>query len=738
MSFSPPLLPLEMWGGIECTINRVGDTYFDQLERNGHLNRPGDLQRFAELGIRKIRYPIQWERIAPHGLERADWSWADERLQLLRELGITPIVGLTHHGSGPRSTSLVEPAFPQKLAQFAAAVAQRYPWVEYYTPVNEPLTTARFSGLYGLWYPHGRDEGTFVRALVNQCRAVMLSMQAIRRINPAAQLIQTEDLGKAFSSPLLRRQAAWENERRWLSFDLLCGCLDRDHLMWEYLVASGISEQELDWFLEHPCPPDVMGIDYYVTSERFLDEHYERYPSQYHADNGKQKYADVEVVRVDTGSALPVGHYERLCEAWERYQRPLAITEAHLGATRDEQIRWLVEAWGACQKLRGEGAQVHAVTAWSLLGAYDWNTLVTRVTDFYESGVFDVRASSPRPTALAHIVRSLASGEEPHHPVLAQPGWWKRPHRFLYHSYPDDLSAPPASNQSFAVTGRERPLLIVGGTEKLVNMFALCCDLRSLPYRLLTQQEIGASEAHCVQSTLEKLQPWAVLSLIGSDDAPLKAHGSDDWGREQVRAAALIADACRHHGSSLLAFSSDAVFDGMRPAPYLESAAVAPVCPLGRTQAQIEKQTLRRCPAALLVRTGPLFGPWGFSRQVSVPQRVVRQHIGVTNQTVVSPTYVPDMVDACLDLLVDGEKGYWHLANLGSLKWADFMYRVADTEHMQTASAVEEPHARQPIAFSRSTLRLLHSEHGQLLPSLDDALARYAKESGGEQEQPVA
>src|SRR5437588_6890436 len=89
--------PLELWGGVECIINRVGDAYYDQLERNGHLRRLDDLDLFAELGIRALRYPVQWERIAPNGLGNADWSWADERLERLRALGIRPFVGLVHH-----------------------------------------------------------------------------------------------------------------------------------------------------------------------------------------------------------------------------------------------------------------------------------------------------------------------------------------------------------------------------------------------------------------------------------------------------------------------------------------------------------------------------------------------------------------------------------------------------------------------------------------------------------------
>jgi dTDP-4-dehydrorhamnose reductase len=115
----------------------VGDQYFDQLERNGHASRIDDLDLFAELGVRAIRYPVLWERTAPNGEMSADWSWADERLERLRELGIRPIVGLVHHGSGPRHTSLIDPAFPEELAKFARAVAERYPWVE----ITHPSTS---------------------------------------------------------------------------------------------------------------------------------------------------------------------------------------------------------------------------------------------------------------------------------------------------------------------------------------------------------------------------------------------------------------------------------------------------------------------------------------------------------------------------------------------------------------------------------------------------------------------
>ena len=114
----------EVWGGVECTVNRVGDNYFDQLERSGHRDRLADLDRFASLGFKTLRYPILLERVAPNGLKEADWTWPDQRVTRLRELGITPIAGLVHHGSGPRHTSLLDPSFPLLLAEYAGAVAR--------------------------------------------------------------------------------------------------------------------------------------------------------------------------------------------------------------------------------------------------------------------------------------------------------------------------------------------------------------------------------------------------------------------------------------------------------------------------------------------------------------------------------------------------------------------------------------------------------------------------------------
>ena len=245
----------EVWGGIECTINRVQNSFRDQIFYSGHYTRQGDIEAFAALGIKKLRYPVLWEFHQPLQNKAIDWSWIEKQLSTIRDYGIAPIAGLLHHGSGPAFTDLLDKEFAFKLATYAAAVAKKFPWLEYYTPVNEPLTTARFSGLYGIWYPHIKDELSFARILLNQLKGVVLSMQAIRKINPKAKLIQTEDLSKTHSTSLLSYQADFENERRWLTYDLLCGNVDQQHFFWNYFISMGIDKEDLEFFLENACPP---------------------------------------------------------------------------------------------------------------------------------------------------------------------------------------------------------------------------------------------------------------------------------------------------------------------------------------------------------------------------------------------------------------------------------------------------------------------------------------------------
>jgi dTDP-4-dehydrorhamnose reductase len=467
---------LELWGGLECSVVRIGGDVRNQIVETDHHERAGDLGLVAELGIRTLRYPVLWETVS-RSPDDGDWRWHDARLKQLRTLGMSPIAGLMHHGSGPFWCDVLHPDFPAALARHAANVARRYRWITMFTPVNEPMTTARLCGLYGHWYPHGRDEATCFAVVVAECLATAAAMREIIRITPSAKLVQTEDIGRVFATPLLQYQADHENERRWLALDLLAGRVDRHHPFHRRLIDHGIDERHLDWLAQNPCPPDIIGIDQYLTSDRFLDEKTENYLGEAPGGNQWHSYVDVAAVGAGLPAALS-GFLPRIKEAWNRYSIPLALTEVHNGCTREEQLRWLKEAWDAANAARAGGIDLRAVSIWSLFGAADWNSLLTRRKGFYESGAFDVRFSPPRPTGIATFAREVICSGSFDHPVLDRPGWWRADER---------RTASPL-----------RPILLAQ-SDGLARTVIGCCEARRLD---TTTPESQASDAG---------KPWAAV-----------------------------------------------------------------------------------------------------------------------------------------------------------------------------------------------------------------------------------
>ncbi|MDB5438325.1 MAG: dTDP-4-dehydrorhamnose reductase, partial [Caulobacteraceae bacterium] len=664
---------VELWGGHECTVNRIRDRYFDQTRRSGHQDRVSDLDLFAELGVKALRYPVLWERTAPKAPDRCDFSWSDERLDRLRVLGVRPIIGLLHHGSGPRYTSLLDPGLARGLADFARRVAERYPWVEDWTPVNEPLTTARFSALYGHWYPHRRDESAFWLALFGQIEAVALSMAEIRKVIPAARLIQTEDLGRTYATPGISHQAEFDNHRRWMTWDLLCGRVGREHPLWDRLSRFGLSDR-VRRLADSPCPPDVIGVNHYLTSDRLLDHRLEAYPTHAQGGNAFVRFADVEAIRVL--QPAPAGLEGAMEEAWGRYGRPIALTEVHNGCTREEQVRWFASAWEAAARLRRGGADVRAVTAWSLLGAYDWDSLLTHNADHYEPGAYDVRAVAPRPTALARAIKALGAGKAA--PTQCRgPGWWDRDIRLTYGPVVRGFD-PHRTHRRIGGHDETAPILIVGGRGLVGEAFARACEWRGLAYSAPRRAELDLADPASVEICLKRYRPWAVINAAGS----VRLHAAHKAGAPSgldPRAAMGLASACAEANLAFVSFSCGSVFGKAAGRPFVETDEPAAACELGQAHVAIEQAVLGY-GRSLIVRSCGVFSDSARPHYVgeAVRRLVGGQRIAVVDEGLISPTFAPDLANATLDLLIDGEAGIWHLANGGALRPSDFLRRLAE------------------------------------------------------------
>jgi dTDP-4-dehydrorhamnose reductase len=711
---------VDVWGGLECTINRVGDQYFDQLEYSGHYDRISDLDLVASLGIKTLRYPVIWEK---HQMQKdvpIDWERTERYLNRLRDLDVCPIVGLVHHGSGPAYVNFYDGSFEEGLAIYARTVAEKFPWLEYYTPVNEPLTTARFCGLYGHWYPHKHSDYDFFKVLLSECKGTVMAMKAIREVNPAAKLIQTDDLGKCHSTAGLAYQAEFENERRWLSYELLAGKLDPEKYMWKYMIDSGITEEELQYFQENSCPPDVCGFNYYLTSERYLDDDMNKYPEQYRGGNGKDQYADVHTAIVELDKET--GPYVMLKEAWERLQLPMAITECHLYSPREEQMRWFNDMWNTVNKLKQEGIDIRAITAWALFGLHGWNKLCTQPNGEYEPGVFNLNSGVPRPTAMVPYLQALTRDRNYQHPVLENEGWWKRDinkiSTGIETTIPSIIGKRDLSSQ---------PLLIIGKNGSLGTALSKAATERNIHYELLSRAELDITKAEHLQQTIERINPWAIINAAGYVKVDEAENEMMTCLRANTEGPANLAHVCEQNNIKLLSFSSDMVFDGKKFAPYTESDAVSPLNNYGRSKARAEEKVLAINPNALIVRTSSFFGPWDEYNFATKTLRDLAENnrVQAAHDVFVSPTYLPDLAHESLNILLDNEFGIFHLTNQGVISWADFARKIARKagydENLIHVVSVNSIGGNALIP----TYSALTSEKGMVLPDLEDALQRY-------------
>jgi dTDP-4-dehydrorhamnose reductase len=117
--------------------------------------------------------------------------------------------------------------------------------------------------------------------------------------------------------------------------------------------------------------------------------------------------------------------------------------------------------------------------------------------------------------------------------------------------------------------------------------------------------------------------------------------------------------------------SSDLVFNGAVTQPYVKTDAISPLNVYGSSKALAEKRVLQACPTLLLIRTSAFLSPWDEYNFVTIAVRQLSagEEFLAAQDIIVSPTYVPDLVNASLDLLIDSETGLWHLANIINVKF---------------------------------------------------------------------
>lgn len=342
--------------GIENSIPTInnGKTRVDEMELCGHYDRwQEDFDLVEEMGIRFLRYGPALHRTFL-GADKYDWEFADLAFTDLYSRDIVPIVDLCHFGVPDWIGNFQNPDFPELFASYAKAFAERYPFVQLYTPINEMYICAMFSALYGWWNEQLTSDKAFVNALKNIVKANVLAMESILDVRPDALFIQSESSEYFHAEdPQSIKPAEIMNAKRFLSLDLNYGRRVESE-MYEYLMDNGMTREEYHFFLEHQLKHHcIMGNDYYVTNEHRVSS---------------------------DGMTRPSGEvfgYDGITwQYFDRYRLPVMHTETNIqeGPNGDEAVNWLWKEWANVLRVRNDGIPIVGFTWYSLTDQVDWDT----------------------------------------------------------------------------------------------------------------------------------------------------------------------------------------------------------------------------------------------------------------------------------------------------------------------------------------------------------------------------
>ena len=364
--------------GIECSNPTIagGKVRRDLLAETFHYDRwKEDLGLVAELGIKTLRYGLPVHKICASA-SQYDWEFADLAMAEIRRLKIEPILDLMHFGVPDAWGDFQNPELPILFCDYCDKVAERYPWVRFYTPVNEIYVTVRNSARDGLWNEQKKDDRSFVTAMKNAVAADIMGCQTLAARRNDLIVVQSESAEfthELSTSP--SDKVKLDNQLRFLSLDLLYANPPSADVML-FLLDNGLTREEYAWFMKGEPPGyQIMGCDYYGRNEKIIKP-----------DGKTCSGEDV------------LGWYQIVREYFERYKKPVMHTETNVF---DPELagQWLWKQWANALRMRRDGVPVLGFTWYSLIDQVDWDSqLAQKKGTVNACGLYDLDRK-PRPVA---------------------------------------------------------------------------------------------------------------------------------------------------------------------------------------------------------------------------------------------------------------------------------------------------------------------------------------------------
>jgi dTDP-4-dehydrorhamnose reductase len=249
----------------------------------------------------------------------------------------------------------------------------------------------------------------------------------------------------------------------------------------------------------------------------------------------------------------------------------------------------------------------------------------------------------------------------------------------------------------------------------------------------LARSDVELADPRAVRPAFERARPDVVLHPAAYTKVDLAESEPERAYADNARASAQVADAARHVGARLIAFSTDYVFAGDLDRPYHEYDATGPTTVYGRTKLAAEAAVRAHCPDHLILRIAWLYGLGGPSFVHAIVRRAREGHpLRVVDDQVGNPTSCGAVAKLTVELLDVPLVGTAHATCEGEATWFDFaqsfLERLRLDVPLEPCTSAEFVRPAPRPANSRLDNRVLRAAGVRSMPDWRDALDAFLAE----------
>ncbi len=281
-------------------------------------------------------------------------------------------------------------------------------------------------------------------------------------------------------------------------------------------------------------------------------------------------------------------------------------------------------------------------------------------------------------------------------------------------------------------------LLVIGRCGQVAQALTERAAARGVALLALGRETFDLASFTDLPEAAHAFQPTAVINAAAYTAVDKAEERREEAFAVNARGAGRLAEAVRALSLPFLHISTDYVYDGAKPAPYVETDPTGPLGVYGASKLAGEEEVIAAHPQALIFRTAWVYSPFGGNFvKTMLRLAATKDRLTVVDDQIGSPTSAFDIADALIAVAraighegMKGRAGVYHLAGAGETTWCGFARTIFDISKtvagpgipVEPIATAQYPTPAQRPANSRLDCGKLEDAFSLTLPHWRDSL----------------